>query len=315
MGTDKGESADLARSCAEGKISSMSYPGCLRNLRKPWVSRSRKADLEPRRNLPRGFDRKRSAQTAWKECRIFPSGSDARDHAVLPCRALSLRFFTDQPTLLYPRSDPERPRENARSVREPHARVFLPQRFALVRAYERKGMPDLPEFRDALGAIHKGIFRSSADRAHLTHDEGWLSQLGESLRAQLRSALVLRTRYRLCWRPRHGRCAAYYTQWERFLRGLSSLELPASSTAHGSSSIWYRLPALLRGFARSRRSGPAARHYLPRFRPSELTRRAIIRRSTPTSLRRSSPDARGASRLSTAWSRAAKTRRDRTQYS
>src|SRR6266566_5009711 len=142
------------------------------------------------------------AQTAWKDMlEIFPSAQLTR--AITPFAPLSVpylsTFFTDQANAYSINFSIRKARENARSVREALTlEVFLAlnEVFRSVEAYERKGMPDLPAFRDALGAIHKGIFTVVGAIEHTsTHDEGWrFLKLGESLERSYRSALVLRTR-------------------------------------------------------------------------------------------------------------------------
>jgi len=99
--------------------------------------------------------------------------------------------------------------------------------FRAVEAYEKKGMPDLPAFRDALGAVHKGIFTVVGAIEHTsTHDDGWrFLKLGESLERSYRSALVLRAKLpALLAAEARGDAPLYYTQWRTLLRGLSSLE-------------------------------------------------------------------------------------------
>src|SRR5262245_66081798 len=88
-------------------------------------------------------------------------------------------------------------------------------------------MPDLPAFRDALTATHKGIFTVVGAIEHTsTHDEGWrFLKLGESLERSYRSALVLRTKLpALLAAEARGDAPLYYTQWRTLLRSLSSLE-------------------------------------------------------------------------------------------
>jgi uncharacterized alpha-E superfamily protein len=139
-------------------------------------------------------------------------------------------FFTDQSNAYSINFSIRKARENARSVREALTlEVFLALNdvFRAVEVYERKGMPDLPAFRDALGAIHKGIFTVVGAIEHTsTHDEGWrFLKLGESLERSYRSALVLRAKLpALLAAEARGDAPLYYTQWRSLLRGLSSLE-------------------------------------------------------------------------------------------
>jgi hypothetical protein len=105
--------------------------------------------------------------------------------------------------------------------------LALNEAFRALEAYERKGMPDLPAFRDALSATHKGIFTVVGAIDHTsTRDEGWrFLKLGESLERSYRSALVLHTKLpALLAAEARGDAPLYYTQWRTLLRGLSSLE-------------------------------------------------------------------------------------------
>ena len=173
------------------------------------------------------------AQTAWKDMlAIFPSAQLTRE--ITPFAPLSVpylhAFFTDQANGYSINFSIWKARENARSVREALTlEVFLAlnEVFRAVEVYERKGMPDLPAFRDALGAIHKGIFGVVGAIEHTsTRDEGWrFLKLGESLERAYRSALVLRTRLpALLGAEARGDAPLYYTQWRTLLRSLSSLE-------------------------------------------------------------------------------------------
>jgi len=173
------------------------------------------------------------AQTAWKDMlAIFPSAQLTRE--VTPFAPLSVpylhAFFIDQSNPYSINFSIRKARENARSVREAitlEAFLALNEVFRAVEAYERKGMPDLPAFRDALVAVHKGIFTVVGAIEHTsTHDEGWrFLKLGESLERGYRSALVLRAKLpALLAAEARGDAPLYYTQWRTLLRGLSSLE-------------------------------------------------------------------------------------------
>ena len=119
------------------------------------------------------------AQTAWKDMlTIFPSAQLTRD--ITPFAPLAVpylqAFFTDQANAYSILVSIRKARENARSVREALTlEVFLAlnEAFRALEAYERKGMPDLPAFRDALSATHKGIFTVVGAIEHTsTRDEG-----------------------------------------------------------------------------------------------------------------------------------------------
>jgi len=173
------------------------------------------------------------AQTAWKDMlAIFPSAQLTREATrFAPLSVPYLHaFFIDQANPYSIHFSMRKARENARSVREALTlEVFLAlnETFRALEAYERKGMPDLPAFRDALGATHKGIFMVVGAIEHTsTRDEGWqFLKLGESLERSYRSALVLRTKLpALLAAEARGDAPLYYTQWRTLLRGLSSLE-------------------------------------------------------------------------------------------
>ena len=88
-------------------------------------------------------------------------------------------------------------------------------------------MPDLPAFRDALGATHKGIFTVVGAIDHTsTHDEGWrFLKLGESLeRCVLLGPRAAHEAPGAAGGRGARRRALYYTQWRTLLRSLSSLE-------------------------------------------------------------------------------------------
>jgi len=173
------------------------------------------------------------AQSAWKDLlAIFPSAQVAPPvSAFAPMsQGYLVGFFLDPSNPYSVHYSLRKARENARSVREALTlEVFLTlnEVFRAVEVYERKGMPDLPAFRDALGAIHKGIFTVVGAIEHTsTHDEGWrFLKLGESLERSYRSALVLRAKLpALLAAEARGDAPLYYTQWRSLLRGLSSLE-------------------------------------------------------------------------------------------
>ncbi|HEU5250353.1 MAG TPA: alpha-E domain-containing protein [Thermoanaerobaculia bacterium] len=173
------------------------------------------------------------AQTAWKDMlAIFPAAQLTRE--LTPFAPLSVpylhTFFTDQANAYSILFSIRKARENARSVREALTfEVFLAlnEAFRALETYERKGMPDLPAFRDALNATHKGIFAVVGAIEHTcTRDEGWrFLKLGESLERAHCSALVLRTKLpALLAAEARGDAPLYYTQWRTLLRSLSSLE-------------------------------------------------------------------------------------------
>jgi uncharacterized alpha-E superfamily protein len=172
-------------------------------------------------------------QTAWKDMlSIFPSAQLTRE--IPPFAPLSVpylyAFFTDQANPYSIHFSIRKARENARSVREALTlEVFLAlnETFRALETYEHKGMPDLPAFRDALTATHRGIFTVVGAIDHTsTHDEGWrFLKLGESLERCYRSVLVLRTKLpALLAAEARGDAPLYYTQWRTLLRSLSSLE-------------------------------------------------------------------------------------------
>jgi uncharacterized alpha-E superfamily protein len=173
------------------------------------------------------------AQAAWKDLlAIFPSAQMTRP--IMPFAPLAVphlhAFFLDSGNAYSVNHSLRKARENARSVREALTlEVFLAlnETFRAVEAYERRGLSDLPAFRDALTMTQKGIFTIlGAVEQTFTRDESWLFvRLGESLERLYRTTLILRAKLPglLAADPRTD-LPLYYTQWRTLLRSLSSLE-------------------------------------------------------------------------------------------
>lgn len=121
-------------------------------------------------------------------------------------------------------------RENARSVREALTlEVFLNlnDAYHTLEAHARKGVTDIPAFRDALSGTQQGLLAVVGSIDHtLTRDQGWLFvKLGEALERISRTALILTAKLPALLAPEpKADIPLYYTRWRSLLRGLASLE-------------------------------------------------------------------------------------------
>jgi uncharacterized alpha-E superfamily protein len=120
-------------------------------------------------------------------------------------------------------------RENARGVREAlTVEVFLNlnDTYRTLEAHARKGISDLPAFRDALTATQRGLLATVGAVEHtLTRDHCWLFlKLGEAMERTLRTALILSGKLPALLAPTPKADALFYTRWRSLLRGLASLE-------------------------------------------------------------------------------------------
>jgi uncharacterized alpha-E superfamily protein len=173
------------------------------------------------------------AQSAWKDLlAIFPSshvGPPASAFAPMSMAYLA-GFYLDGNNPYSVHNSLRRARENARSVREAlTVEVFLVlnETFRALEADARRGLPDPPSFRDALGGTHKGLFTIVGAIEHtFARDQGWLFlKLGESVERVYRTALILRAKLPgLAAAEPRADVALYYTQWRTLLRALGSLE-------------------------------------------------------------------------------------------
>ncbi|MBI3827604.1 MAG: alpha-E domain-containing protein [Candidatus Rokubacteria bacterium] len=121
-------------------------------------------------------------------------------------------------------------RENARAVREALTlEVFLGlnDAYHALEAQARRGIRDVPAFRDALSATQKGLLGTVGAIAHtLTRDQGWLFlKLGEAIERTARTATILIAKLPALLDPAPKTdIPLYYTRWRSLLRGLASLE-------------------------------------------------------------------------------------------
>jgi uncharacterized alpha-E superfamily protein len=120
-------------------------------------------------------------------------------------------------------------RENARAVREAlTVEVFLNlnDTYRTLEAQARKGLNDLPAFRDALTGTQRGLLATVGAVEHtLTRDHCWLFlKLGEAMERALRTALILSAKLPALLGPGPKTDALFYTRWRSLLRGLASLE-------------------------------------------------------------------------------------------
>ncbi len=173
------------------------------------------------------------AHSAWKDLlAVFPSAQ--MTDSVAPFAPLAVpylrTFFLDADNPYSVMFSLRKARENARSVREALTlEVFLAinETYRALEAYNRRGLADLPAFRDALTTTQKGVFTIVGALDHtFTRDENWhYVRLGESLERLFRTTLILRAKLPglLTAEPRTD-LPLYYTQWRSLLRSLSSLE-------------------------------------------------------------------------------------------
>jgi uncharacterized alpha-E superfamily protein len=173
------------------------------------------------------------AHSAWKDLlAVFPSAH--MTGSVAPFAPLAVPYLR---TFLLDADNPysvmfslRKARENARSVREALTlEVFLAinETYRALEAYNRRGLADVPAFRDALTTTQTGVFTIVGALDHtFTRDENWhYVRLGESLERLYRTTLILRAKLPglLTAEPRTD-LPLYYTQWRTLLRSLSSLE-------------------------------------------------------------------------------------------
>jgi uncharacterized alpha-E superfamily protein len=120
-------------------------------------------------------------------------------------------------------------RENARAVREAlTVEVFLNlnDTYRTLEAHARKGLIDLPAFRDALTATQRGLLATVGAVEHtLTRDHCWLFlKLGEAMERTLRTTLILSAKLPALLGPAPKADALFYTRWRSLLRGLATME-------------------------------------------------------------------------------------------
>ncbi|MGH7333410.1 MAG: alpha-E domain-containing protein [Candidatus Rokuibacteriota bacterium] len=120
-------------------------------------------------------------------------------------------------------------RENARAVREAlTVEVFLNlnDTYRTLETHARKGIGDVPAFRDVLTTTQRGLLATVGAVEHtLTRDHCWLFlKLGEALERTLRTTLVLSAKLPALLGPAPKTDALFYTRWRSLLRDLASLE-------------------------------------------------------------------------------------------
>jgi uncharacterized alpha-E superfamily protein len=119
-------------------------------------------------------------------------------------------------------------RENARAVREAlTSEVFLNlnDTYRTLETSARKGIADLPAFRDVLVTTQRGLLATVGAVEHtLTRDHHWLFlKLGEAIERVMRTGLILTAKLPALLGPAPVD-ALFYTRWRSLLRGLASLE-------------------------------------------------------------------------------------------
>jgi uncharacterized alpha-E superfamily protein len=173
------------------------------------------------------------AQAAWKDLlAIFPAAQLTRETPPYAPVALPylLAFYADARNPYSVSASLRRARENARAVREAltlEVFIVLNETFHRLEAWEKAAAADVPGFRDALTATHRGLFSIVGAIEHtLPRDEGWLFlRLGETLERLYRTAQVLRTKLPGLLAPAAaGDLPLQHARWRTLLRGLASLE-------------------------------------------------------------------------------------------
>lgn len=160
---------------------------------------------------------------AWLTDRPLARGA----HFALPYLTSFLLEDANQYSALY---SLRRARDNARSVREALTlEVFLSlnETYHHLEEHARKGIDDVPAFRDALGATQQGLLATIGAVEHtLTRDTGWsFLRLGGALERIWRTARILTVKLPgLRQSPPQTDLPLYYTRWRSLLRSLASLE-------------------------------------------------------------------------------------------
>jgi uncharacterized alpha-E superfamily protein len=179
-----------------------------------------------------GLD-ERVAQAEWADLlAIFP-GSRLVERAYPAFAPLALPYLA---SFLLEETNPystffalRKARENARAVREAlTVEVFLNlnDTYRTLETHARKGIGDLPAFRDALTTTQRGLLATVGAVEHtLTRDHCWLFlKLGEALERTLRTTFVLSAKLPALLGPTPKTDALFYTRWRSLLRDLASLE-------------------------------------------------------------------------------------------
>lgn len=174
------------------------------------------------------------ARAEWQELRtIFPAGegdwTEPDDLSKLAEATLyGLSIDPRHPSSIL--FSLKKARDNARTVREAltiEVFVNLNETYRDLEGGSRRQVTDLPTFRSALSATHRGILSTAgAIEQTLARDPGWLFlKLGETLERVFRTAVVLRVKLpALSPREPTVDLPLFLSRWRGLLRGLSSLE-------------------------------------------------------------------------------------------
>jgi uncharacterized alpha-E superfamily protein len=172
------------------------------------------------------------ARTEWNDLlAIFP-GSRVVERALPPFAPFALpylgAFLLDDLNPYSTFFSLRKARENARAVREAlTSEVFLNlnDTYRTLETSARKGIADLPGFRDVLVTTQRGLLATVGAVEHtLTRDHHWLFlKLGEAIERATRTALILTAKLPTLLGPAPTD-ALFYTRWRSLLRGLASLE-------------------------------------------------------------------------------------------
>jgi uncharacterized alpha-E superfamily protein len=179
-----------------------------------------------------GLD-ERLAEREWEDLlNVFPGSRVLERHRRLgsPARLPYLSsFLLEELNPFSTLFSLRKARENARAVREALSlEVFLNlnDTYRTLEAHGRKGLTDLPAFRDVLVATQRGLLATIGSVEHtLTRDHCWLFlKLGESIERVQRTAFVLSAKLPGLLDPARTADAVFYARWRSLLRGLASLE-------------------------------------------------------------------------------------------
>lgn len=174
------------------------------------------------------------AAAEWRDLLGIYPGTRVDARAAGAATALALpylaAFFLDELNAYSALFSLRKARENARAVREALTlEVFLElnETYHALEAHARKGIADVPGFRDAITTTQRGLLGTVGAIEHtLTRDQGWLFlRLGEAIERISRTVLILTAKLPALLAPEpKADIPLYYTRWRSLLRGLASLE-------------------------------------------------------------------------------------------
>jgi uncharacterized alpha-E superfamily protein len=174
------------------------------------------------------------ARAEWRDLRaIFPGGDESEAPPDDPAKLAEATLYGLSIDARHPSSilfSLKKARDNARTVREAltiEVFVNLNETYRELDGSNRRQLRDLPSFRNALSAVHRGILSTAgAIEQTLARDPGWLFlKLGESIERVFRTAVVLRVKLpALSPATPTVDLPLFLSRWRGLLRGLSCLE-------------------------------------------------------------------------------------------